>query len=263
MTFLLTKCKKCGCDFNCNLRTNLLKDLENQFFLCSSCKNSSKLYSKNFCLKQLLLSDNDLSPLKYLYNNNNNKKAKYYLDDDIENIIKIKFDSINKKNEKKIFRAKQKEKLQSSRKQNLIQCLTEHKLDYKPFGECFTYVKYGYPDIETVIKNEINKSIELSRRKKILYKELQKFNLPYCEKNSVCYDFINNISDKSLNDIINDAKIENFFINYTNYSELQKIYPDDIAKEKALANYISKTDKSNRHEIANKLINNTFTLNFS
>lgn len=256
MTTFLVKCRKCCCD----LFKNLSIDSNSQFMLCKNCKNSSKLYSKTFCLKQLLLSNNDLIPLKYLYCENSN--AKYYLDDDIECIIKKKFKTIEENKKKKIARTEHIAYMQLMRKKILEQRLAEYKLDVKSFGDCFTYIKYGYPEIETVIKNEINRSIELSRRKKILYEKLQKFNLPYNETtDSNCYNFINGISDKSLNDTINDAKIEYFFINCTDYPELSKVYmDDDIAKEKALANYLSKTDESNRHEVANDLINKSFTL---
>lgn len=257
-SFFLVKCRKCNCDHTVHIEPSI--DLNNNFVLCSNCKKSSKLYSKTFCLEQLLLPINDLSSLKYLYCKSS--RTKYYLDDDIENIVKIKFNEIEKNKERKMARIKHLESLQCLRKEKLEQSLAEYKLDVKPFGDCFTYIKYGYPKIEIVIKNEINKSIELSKRKRTLFKELQKFGLPYNEtKNSICYDFVNGISNKTLNDIINDAKIENFFINHTDYLELVKVYPDDIAKEKALANYISKTDESNRHEVANNLIEKTFTIN--
>lgn len=256
MISFFIKCRKCNTN---TIRADSSIDLNNHFVLCSLCKKSSKLYSKTFCLKQLLLSTNDLKSLKYLYSKN---KIKYYLDEDIENIIKIKFKEIEKNKEKKLARAKHYEKLQCLRKEKLQKSLAEYKLDIKPFGDCFTYIKYGYPNLETVIKNEINRSMELSRRKKILFEELQKFGLVYNDTaNSICYEYINGISNKSLNDTIDDAKIENFFINHTNYLELTKIYSDEIAKEKALANYMTLTDESNRHEIANSLINKTFMIN--
>lgn len=257
ITFFFVKCKKCDDD----LRMSRLIDLTNCFVLCPNCKNSSKLYSKTFCLQQLLLSNDDLLPLKYLYANN---KTKYYLDDDIENIIKIKFDKIQENKKKKLIRKKKVELQQLERKKELIKCFADYKLECRSFGDCFTYIKYGYPDIKTVIQNEINKSIELSHRKEILYNELQKFDLPYIEaRNSICYDYVNGISNKSLQDTINDAKIENFFMIHTEYLELQKIYPDDIAKEKALSNYINKTDEFNRHEIADKLFNKLFNKAFT
>lgn len=257
MTTSLIKCRKCDCYTH---HSDSLIDSNNQFVLCNNCKETSKLYSKTFCLKQLLLSINDISRLKYLYNGNN--KTKYYLDDDIEGIIKILFNKLEKNRGKKIARKQHLESLQCSRKDQLTRALSEYKLDIKNFGDCFTYIKYGYPDIDIVVKNEISKSIELARRKKILFKELQKFGLPYNEtKNSICYEFINGITDKSLVDTINDAKIEQFFINYTDYPKFESLYSVEIAREKALANYINNTDKCNRHEIANNLIKNTFTIN--
>lgn len=254
MTSFLVKCRKCLCD----LILNSFIDEKNCFMLCENCKNCSKLYSKTFCLRNLLLSKNDLISLKYLHNK---KKTKYYLDDDIENIIKIKFDEIQKNKEKRNKRIKKQESIEFIRRKTLGNRLAEYKLEIKPFGDCFTYIKYGYPSIDVVIQNEISKSIELTRRKKILYKKLQQFNLPYNETyDSCCYKFVNGISDRSLNETINDVKIEQFFMDYTNYLELLKSNPDDIAKDKALENYINNTEESNRHEIANDLINKTFTI---
>lgn len=255
-------CRKCKCSINMK---NMLIDFNEgqQFVLCNDCHNSSKLYSKTFCLKQLLLSKSDIAPLKYLHNKNT--KIKYYLDEDIENIVKTKFDKIEKNKIKKMEKAKQLEFMKHERLKVLVQRLSEYKLEYKPYGDCYLYVAYGYPDIETVVRNEINKSIELSRRKKILYKELQKFNLSYSDtQNSICYEFINGITDKSINEVVNDAKIENFFINFTDYLDLRKVYDDDdVAKEKALANYIKKTDETNRHEIALNIIDNIFNINIT
>jgi len=251
-----TKCSKCKCDLHINFNPI------DYFALCTNCTSTSKLYSKTFCIKHLLLSDDDLKFLKCLHNDNDTCRSKYYLDDDIENIIKNKFDEIKKSMERRKNKRMKSEKMASIRKENLIQRLSEFKLNYKNFGDCYTYVKYGYPNIETVIQNEISRSIELSKRKKILYKELQKYNLPYDETaNLTCYNFVNGISNKSLNDTIDDVKVDNFLINHTNYSELLKKYPDEIAREKALTNYMIKTDESSRHEVANNLIDKIFVLN--
>jgi hypothetical protein len=239
------------------LRSNAAIDPDSNFALCPSCRDSCKLYSKTFCLKQLLISKDDLLPLKYLYNVDS--KVKYYIDDDIERIIKVKFKAIEKNKERRLVKAKHSEMVKLERRRELIEKLSEYKLNYKPFGDCFTFVQYGYPKINTVIENEIKKSIELSLRKKLLYSELKKFNIPYRE-DSVCYDFINGITSKSLNDTITDAKIEDFFINYTNYEQLREVYPDEIAKEKALSNYMRDTSEPDRHEIANTLNDKDFTI---
>ena len=254
MTSFSVKCLKC------NQCCELHEIADNQFVLCNDCRNTSKLYSKTFCLKQLLLSKEDLESLKCLYNEKKSaNNIKYYLDDDIEYIILNKFNQIQKNKEKKLARLQKLEAQQSLRKEKLTQMLSEHKLECKSFGDCYTYIKYGYPTIETVVSNEIKQSMQLAERKKILYKELLKYNLPYNEKiDSVCYDYINGIS--SLSDTINEARVENFFIIHTDYPKLNKIYPDEIAKEKALMNYIRMTDESNRHEVATLLIDEIFTI---
>lgn len=256
MSQFLSKCRKCNYSMNTITELN-----SNQFILCNNCKNSSKLYSKTFCLDQLLLSNDNLSNLKYLYIPNN--KAKYYLDDDIEKIIKLQFDEINKRKIKKQIRKENIKKQQELRKQQLIVALAEYKLELKTFGDCTTFIKYGYPDLSIVVKNELEKSIELSRRKKKIYKKLKKMGLPYIErKNSICYNYTNTDSNYTMNDVIDDAKLDDFFIKYTDYQNLRKIYPDDdVAREKALIDYLHKTDKSKTHKIVNNLIEKTFTLN--
>jgi hypothetical protein len=260
MTSFSNKCRKCKIRQQVT-DTNGTINFDVHFILCKECYNSSKLYSKTFCLNQLALSKSDISPLKYLYTDN--KDVKYYLDDDIENIVKTKFDKIQKNKLKRIEKARHLALVQQERKDNLIRHLADHKLEYKRYGDCYTYVTYGYPDIELVIQNEIDKATKLSNRKYLLYNELQKFGISYSESNdSICYEFANEITDKSLDDVISDAKIEDFFIKFTNYLELRKIYTDDeTAKEKALNSYMEKTDESNRHEIANDIINKVFVVN--
>lgn len=262
------QCKKCKVNLNFNAVFSKF-DGNKQYILCDQCiSEDTKLYTKSFCINNLLLSLDDLVKLKYLFMDNINitikkklalqQSGKYYLDTDIENFIKIKYGDIKqynefvkiKKNKLKTKRKKSSE-IQHNRKKFLIAKLNENKLKYKNYGDCYTFVNHGFPDIDTLIKNELNKADELDKRKQILKQELEKINVPYSEKyRSLCYDYIYKISNKSLEDTIKDAKIENFFCKNTIYPQLCNDYPPDVAKNIALNIYIkNKYKKKEENEI--------------
>lgn len=247
VTSYYIKCGKCN---NSKIKSDENFNTNKHFLLCQDCRDNCKLYSKSFCIKQLQISKKDIKLLKYLLSS----EGKFYLDSDIENIIQNKFNN-------KIKRKLSIENQRLERKKNLQKKLADYKLDYRNIGDCFTYVKYGYPEIEDVIKNEIERYIKLSRRRDILCKELKKYDIPYDERNdSICYNYIHGISEKSLYDIVNDAKIENFYKTQTEYPKIFHLYSDEKAKDIALQNYLNKTEEKNIDQIANQLLENEFIL---
>jgi hypothetical protein len=38
-----------------------------------------------------------------------------------------------------------------------------NKLDFKNYGDCYSYIHYNVPDLETVLKNELTKLKEISK----------------------------------------------------------------------------------------------------
>lgn len=226
---------------------------EKNIIICDECQKTNTMYTKKYCINNLHLSNIILKDVKYFKNG----RTKYYLESDIEEIIQKYYDKIKKK---KLKQANSKNAIEM-RKKKLLEHLAEHKLEYRGFGDCFSYVSNGYPSIDVVIENELKRTSQISMRKKILYNKLQQLNLSFSEtKDSICYDYINGVSDKSFNEIIDEAKIESFFIKHTDYPLLLKLYPSDIAKTKALNNYLIKTRDDEIHSVASELINKQFII---
>lgn len=243
------QCRKCGQDSK--VRPIELFDPETQFVLCPPCRGESTLYPKTFCTKQLLLPDRDLRRLKSLFTAT--PKVKYFLDTDVEHLVSTNFGR----------RPQRGHLARAQRKERLLQRLADRKLDYKHFGDCYTHVRYGYPDLETVIRNETERTAILSERKRLLCHELAKYNLPYSDReDSACYDFIYGIN-QSLPDTILDAEVENFFMCHTDYPRLHHLYPEDVARDKALYSYLERTDDADLHEIARRLSEDAVTLTLS
>jgi len=97
----------------------------------------------------------------------------------------------------------------------------------------------------------MQKQKDIQSNKHKIYQELSKYNLPYNEK----YYNVNH-----LDDIIENAKLDDFFIKHTKYLDYIKFDSEDIAKEKALECYIENTDDDEIHCVAKNLINKIFTL---
>jgi hypothetical protein len=149
------------------------------------------------------------------------------------------------------------------RKKILIQTLEDNKLEYKNHGDCYSYIKRGYPDINTIIKNEITKITNKTNRKIKLAKRLYKLDITLDEDIPSCYNYINDIGCKSLNDIVKDIEIEHFFKYNTNFDELIKIYYPSKAKDLAMKNYLFNRKKSKHlQKIPTKIFHNSIVLSF-
>ncbi len=115
-----------------------------------------------------------------------------------------------------------------------------NKLEFKNYGDVYSYINYGKPDIETVMKNTLLKLNEKNERRLKLSEELIKINIPYDETYKACYEYINNIGTKDFTDIIRNIEVEHFLRTQTNYLELRKKYNDRVAQDIAMRQYSEK-----------------------
>jgi len=130
------------------------------FILCDICQNQNALYSKSFCINDLLLLKSDLDNVRCFHKGN----TKLFLECDIRLLIKQKYGSESdykdyKQNKmfqkyKKINNILQK---REDRKKSLMEQLADYKLEFKTYGDCYTFIQFGYPQLETVIENELEK----------------------------------------------------------------------------------------------------------
>jgi len=204
------KCDTC----NENIKTNICnkkKDL--YYFFCSECLKSINVCSKQNCNKLFLLNNDDIINLKTIYLFGNN--SKFYLYDDIKQIIITKygsFDDLKKKlKEKKELKKKKLKKIENDkleRETKLKELFISHKLEFKNHGDCYSYIHYGTPELNIVLNNELNKLKEQSNRQIILANRLHDINIPYDERLKSCYEYINNLNTKPLDDIVKSIKME-------------------------------------------------------
>lgn len=130
------------------------------FVLCDICQNQNALYSKSFCINELLLSKSDLDNIRCFYKGN----AKLFLEYDVRSLIKQKYGSENDYTDYKQNKILQKYKKinnilqkREDRRKILMEQLADYKLELKTYGDCYTFIQFGYPKLENVIKNELEK----------------------------------------------------------------------------------------------------------
>lgn len=197
---------------DCQIKLDINTTAEYRIF-CDECLKKKQICSIEQCKKKYLLCDDDIKNLKPIYTDNPKNKNKLFIFSDINEI-------------KKQYEMKK-------RKQELIEELNNNKLEYKNYGDCFSYVKYGIPSIETVILNELSK-LEIKRNRKIkLALELSKYNIQVDENLPSCYNYINNIGCKTLKETVREIKVEHYIKNNTKYNEYLESF--DPIKAKRLA----------------------------
>jgi len=160
------------------------------------------------------LNDNDLVNIRIIYLDNN---YNFYIYDDIQQLVINKYGSISELQEiitkKKLIR-KEKEKkrmmLIQERENHLKTLFQLNKLEFKNYGDCYSFIHYSIPDAETVIKNELLKNAERNNRRIMLANKLKHLNIPVDETLKSCYEYINNLTTKELNDIVRGVEIEYF-----------------------------------------------------
>lgn len=196
------KCDMC----DINIKVNLTDKIENlYYFYCCNCLKNINVCSKQNCNKLFLLN-NELKNVKTIYLLNNN--TKFYMYDDIKTIIIAKygtFDNLKKiLKERKINKKNKMQKLENDkiiRENKLKELFALNKLEYKNYGDCYSYIHYNKPELNTVICNEFNKLKERSAKQFILSNELNDITISLDEKVKSCYNYINDLKYNPFNDI--------------------------------------------------------------
>ena len=260
--FLKYVCEKCN-------KTIIIKkmyqprkiDKYKHHIICKKCIGDTKIYSRTECEKYFLLKFADISHLKILYIENPNNENKYYLHKEIKKIIIQKFGSIKKldkilklKSDKKLEFNSKKNSEMEKREQELISILQDNKLEYKKYGNCYSYVLYGKPDISTIIEAELRKLNDRTIKKLELARELSKVNLKLDESLTSCKNYLDNVGYKSLKETIRDIEIEHFFKYNTDYLILLDDYDEDVAKDIAMKNFLNQNHNINK---VNKIKNSS------
>lgn len=155
---------------------------------------------------------------------------KYGTFDNLQSIIKQKNQQKKQRNDKIL-------NVKLEREKNLKELLMMNKLQYKNYGDCYSYVHYGEPTLQQVIENELQKINTKNTKRVSLATELNKLGIQLDENLKSCYEYINGLSTKKLQDVVRLIEVEHFLKHNTNYEELCKKYNINKAKEMAIRQY--------------------------
>lgn len=203
-----------GCSNNIEFNEYRDRPVKDEHLLfCSDCTDNLKLCSHSKSKRLFCLKDDDLNKLQYLYINNPTNRQKFYLYSDVENIVILKYGSIDKlkkllkqKEEEKVIRKKDKEDRIEHRRNKLEGVCKDNKIIMKNYGDFYSYIHYGEPSIDTVIQNELKKA-DIKRHKMIeLASELSKYGLSFDMNDKDCYNYINNLSNRSVTETVNNIR---------------------------------------------------------
>lgn len=216
------------------------------YLFCSSCLKKKDIMSRTQAKRTFFLCDDEIKDLKYIHVHDHRR---FFVYDDILQVVIQKYGSFDEykmvANERKnrverIRRDKGKKK--DEREQQLFQELKNNKLEYKTYGDCYSFIHYGKPDIKTVINNELDKVKTANQKRIDLASELEKRGVRLDVTSQSYYDYINNISSSTLDEVVRDIEIEIFLKSKTNYNDLIKIHPPSEAQAIALLQYGQKNN---------------------
>jgi len=190
-----------------------------------------------------MLKRSELQVIKYLFDPRSNKKM--YDRDDINNILVQKYGSVNFFNDMQINNLstkRNKKKMNNvainDRKEKLKDELSKWKLDYRGiYGLNYEYI-YKNLDINDVIKHELQETSLITERTIEIMDLLTANGLFYDDNMISCNEYIYELSNRTNEEIIKMAKIENLLIEHTNYLVYVKEFGNfEDAKDKAILEY--------------------------
>ena len=124
----------------------------------------------------------------------------------------------------------------NERRKTLLNFIYNNKLDFKEVGNCYTYIHYGFPPLSKVTELLINENNLINENKYKLFKILKKNNIVYNENMQCCKAIMNNekLDLVDMDNIIEEARFEDFLIKNTQYLDYLNILDKDSAINKAI-----------------------------
>ena len=239
-------CDKCQIELNLSGLNKRRVERNKHFFLCLNCTHIIQLISMSDADQKYLLKKQDISGLKYLYFENPKNRIKLFLLSDVISKSLSKygcFDNLNKLKKEKsdtIIKATQKKrKVIELRMKELQDTYKLNKLHFRYIGDAYSYINYGKPSIQNIIKNELKKVTKKTKRKIRLANSLKEKSLPFDESMRECYDYINRVGTRNLKETVEEIEIELFLQNNTEYKKYLREHDRDQARHLAYQEYIN------------------------
>ena len=250
------KDRKVYCVICCKIYKTLQKGYtpHKHHYVCNSCmSNKITIFSSTECKKRFLLKNKDLKGIKTIYSCDtvNKVTSKHYLLFQIINLLKKKHYSLRNFGRYLIKQKKTTTKKRTNKKikqNNRLKEIKENFKDYRlPFhfhGNVYSYVKYGKPSMEKVIKLEIKKQNKICKKINNLNKHLKSYGLKYDKNIKACYDYVHCLGHKkTISEIIREIEIESFYRKETEYLNYLKYYTEKKAKHLSLKEYMKVNNK--------------------
>ena len=241
-------CQKCNTIIKINNNFHH-KDIYNTHnVLCNECKKNIILYNKTESKKMFYLNDKDFINIKPYYSTN--RSILYSHSDLIQSAIH-KYGNLDIITNKKKKEELKKNKLLQIKNENkkireelIIEYFNNNKLELKPYGDCYSFINNGYPPLNEIIQNEINKNEQKNIKRNELATELYKLNITYDESLDECYKYINNIGCRNLQETVRMIELDHFLQTKTNYNDYIEIHGKELAREYAIRQYMLNRDKN-------------------
>jgi len=184
---------------------------------------------------------------------NKKNKNKYYLINDIKKIVNKKYTDLREIQKIKDMRYNRQQNIQTKkeikiikRRNKLIRELQRNKLEFRYSGDHYSYINYGTPNINTIIKHESQKQNTKNIRRMRLLQKLQTKNIELDESLDSCYNYINNLGCDEIDEVVRLVEIEYFLKYKTDYIKLRKKYDEAKAKEIAIHRFFYGSDKKSK-----------------
>jgi hypothetical protein len=173
-------CNDCKKKFFSSEMTDRIFDENLFYFYCAKCIKKYKLYSKTVAMKKFCLKKSLLANLKTLYIPNKGNSQKYYLQSSILEILHANYNNVDsylqmikERHDKLKNKQLAKKFITEERKKQLIAAFHDNKLEYNCVGDCYAYIYYGKPSIESILVKEFTKLEEQNERRKQLAEYLR------------------------------------------------------------------------------------------
>ena len=163
---------------------------------------------------------------------------------------------VNKKDVIKILKDSNIKSKRHDRHKILMNKLKEMKMDYSK-NICDSYIKFGTPILENVIKALYIQQTEKNNKLCALLDELRNRNLEYDDKIPSYQKYIK--KGGNLDKIIENGELEKILIAETNYLSIIDDVDSETAKEISLNNFYNNGKKS---KLVDKYVKNKNTLKF-
>lgn len=121
---------------------------------------------------------------------------------------------------------------QRKRENEIKEAFEKNKLTFKNHGDCYSFINYGKPTLQEIIKIEQDKEDMKLEMHILLSKKLKDLNISMKDNIDICENFMKNgnFNLDNIDSIIKEIEIKNLLKNDKNYDSLINSYDKEIVQ---------------------------------